>query len=175
MNENITQTRATGAIEMLISDHQTIKSLLTQLTRSSDSGTRKQTLEELKGLLTIHNSLEENIVYPALAQIARKHTESMHLYEETAAADVLIFEIDTMLKENDDSDFTAKAETLQKAVFEHIEDEEQKAFRDLREKAEPQEMQMLDTSAQEFRRKFRFDGAGERATMRAETGEIRSD
>lgn len=164
--------RGNDAIEILLNDHQVIKSLLSRLTQAGQASQRKQVLDQLKAALTIHNATEENLVYPALEKVAGKKTEAQKLYHETAAADVLIFELDTMLKEGDDSDFDAKAEKLQGAVLEHIEDEEDSAFPHIQEKAEPEESQMLTESVREFRNSFRFEMAGGARAGRSETGEI---
>ena len=164
--------RGTDAIEILTNDHQTIKSLLSSLTQGTGMSGRQETLGRLKAALTIHNATEENLFYPALQVVAGKKSESQKLYHETADADVLVFQLDTMLKEGDDSGFTKTAEKLQAAVLEHIEDEEQKAFKDLREKAEPQQAQMLTQSVREFRSKLHVGGGSTR--MRSETGEVGS-
>lgn len=174
MQSEITELpmRGNDAIEILTNDHQTIKSLLSSLTQGTGMSGRQETLERLKACLTIHNATEENLFYPALQVVAGKKSESQKLYHETAAADVLVFELDTMLKEGDDSGFTKTAEKLQAAILEHIEDEEQKAFKDLQEKAEPQQAQMLTQSVREFRSMMHV-GSGS-ARMRSETGEIGS-
>ena len=163
--------RGNDAIQILTNDHQTIKSLLSSLTQGTGMDGRRQTLERLKAALTIHNATEENLLYPALQVVAGKKSESQKLYHETAAADVLVFELDTMLKEGDDSGFTKKADKLQASILEHIEDEEQKAFKELQEKAEPQQAQMLTQSVREFRAMMHMGGG---TGMRTETGEIRS-
>lgn len=164
--------RGNDAVEILLNDHQVIKSLLSQLTQAGRASQRQQVLEQLKAALTIHNATEENLVYPALDKVAGKKSESQKLYHETAAADVLIFELDTMLKEGDDSDFEAKAEKLQAAILEHIEDEEDSAFPHIQEKAEPQQSQMLTESVREFRSSIRFETVAGGRMGRSETGEI---
>ncbi len=91
------------------------------------------------------------------------------LYHETAEADVVVFDLDTMLKEGDDSDFAATAKKLQAAVLEHIDDEENSAFPSLQKNADTQQTQMLTESVREFRSRFRFSPAG---TSRTETGDV---
>lgn len=149
---------ANDAVQQLIDEHQKIKGLLERLTGEAHSQNRKAVLEELKGILTIHNAVEENLIYPALNKVAHKRAESLKLYNETAEADIAIFEIDTMLKAGDDGDFPKKAEKLKAAILEHIDDEETKAFRHLQEKAPPDQTQMLNDSVREFRTKFHMGG-----------------
>jgi hemerythrin superfamily protein len=163
--------RGNDAVEILTNDHQTIKTLLSQLTQAAASTQRMQTLERLKAALTIHNATEENLVYPALKLVARKKSEAEKLYHETAEADAMVFELDTMLKQGDDEGASKVAEKLEAAILEHIEDEEEKAFPHLQENAEPQQQQMLTQSVQEFRSKMRF-GDMPATRTRTETAEI---
>jgi hemerythrin superfamily protein len=172
MQSDVTEmpVRGTNALEILINDHQTVKTLLDQLSRATTQSERKQCLDRLKTALTIHNATEETLVYPALEVIARKRWEPQKLYHETAMADILIFELDTMLKTGDMDDFEKKCEKMVNAVREHIEDEEEKAFPHLRDRAESKEMQMLTESVREFRGMMHVGPmAG-----RTETGEIRT-
>ncbi len=164
--------RGSDTVEILISDHQQIKRLLSALTESTAAPSRKQTLEQLKAALTIHNATEENLVYPALSEVAHKKGEARKLYHETAEADILVFELDTMLKEGKDGNFTTTAEKLQKAVLEHIDDEESSAFPHLQKGADPMHAQLLTTSVREFRSALQFNSAA--TPGRSEMGEIGS-
>jgi len=167
--------RGNTILEIVENDHETIKGLLTSLTRDAGRSERVRTLEQLKGALTIHNAMEENLIYPALDKVAGRKTETMKLYNETASADILVFEIDSMLKEGgDDAKFAEKAEKLRAAVFEHIEDEEKKALPHLEEGADSRESQLLLQSVREFRNAVRFT-PGSPASGRMETGEIGRD
>ncbi len=148
--------RGNSAIDILLNDHTTIKQLLGELTGAGEPQRRKETLEQLKGILTVHNATEENIVYPAIAVVAKDKSESKHLYEETADADVLLFRLDAMLKSADASDFDAMATEFREAVLEHIDDEESSAFPALQERAQPEQERMLTHSVREFREQFVF-------------------
>ncbi len=167
MQTNTSDVRGGDAVEILINDHNTIKQMLTRLTQVEQPQERMQALNELKELLTVHNATEENLVYPALNKVAHKKAESLKLYNETAEADILLFELDTMLKEGQDDGFATKAKKFQSAVLEHIEDEEGKAFPHLQKGAAPEQQQLLTQSVREFRSTFRPSG-GSRST----TGEI---
>src|ERR1700761_7394105 len=95
--------RGSDAVDILENDHQVIKGLLNQLV-SASGAERKQVIEKLVGVLTIHNATEENLVYPALNKVAGSKLESQHLYHETMEADIALFELDSMLKEGDDTE-----------------------------------------------------------------------
>lgn len=144
------------AVEILKNDHQVIKSLLDALV--SDQGAqRREVLEQLKGVLTIHNATEENLVYPAIDKVAGGKTESQHLCHETAEADVLVFELDALLKERDDAEFALKAKKFHKAVLAHIDEEENKAFPRLQENADPEDSKNLTHSVKAFRKSLHFE------------------
>lgn len=149
--------RGADAIEILLHDHETIKGLLEHLIAAKQKSERKSVLEQLKAALTVHNATEENIVYPAINKVARKRAESEHLYHETAEADVVLFELDGLLKEGTDSDFAAKAKKFQGAVLEHIQNEETSAFPHLREKADAKEAKSLTASVRAFRKSIHFE------------------
>jgi hemerythrin superfamily protein len=154
---NVLPVRGRNAIEILVNDHQVIKGLLQELTGASAKKQRKDVLERLKGALTIHNATEENIVYPAINRVARKRAEAEHLYHETAEADILVFELDTLLKVGEDSKFVAKAKKFHSAVLQHIENEETSAFPHLQEKADQNQSKMLTDSVRAFRNSVHFN------------------
>jgi hemerythrin superfamily protein len=152
-------TKGGDAVEILMNDHKLIKGLLERLTSAVDNAERKSALEELKAALTIHNATEENLVYPAIERIARKKAEAQHLYHETAEADVVVFELDSMLKEGrgEEDAFAVTAEKLRGAVLEHIEDEEKKAFVHLRDGADEEQTESLTHSVKQFRSALHYE------------------
>lgn len=143
--------QGTDAIEILKSDHVLIKSLLAQLTSPNANGSSAMLLEQLKSVLTLHNAVEENLVYPAIALVAGRRMQSQNLYHETAAADLMVFELDQLAHEGNDKKFKRRAKQLQDAILEHISDEEDKAFVQLQKHADPEEQQLLTTKVREFR------------------------
>ena len=161
-------TKGQDAIEILTNDHDAIKDYLQQLCDAKDQSQRRQVLNQLKGLFTIHNATEENVIYPALREIAGKKTEAQHLVNETAEADFLVFQLDTMLNEGDTEKFTATAEKLQSAVLEHIDDEERKAFPLLEDEGSSEKYDMVTRSVQELRAALRFNATSSKKTQTGE-------
>jgi hemerythrin superfamily protein len=150
--------RGNDAVEILTNDHDVIKTLLNDLT-TADGSRRREVVEQLVGVLTLHNATEENLVYPAIDKLAGSKLESQHLYHETAEADTLLFELDSMLKERDDSRFADKAEKFADAVRHHIEEEEGKAFPRLRENTDSKSRMLLAESVKKFRNSLHFDSS----------------
>jgi len=156
IDTSLLPVRGDDAVEILENDHEVIKELLAKLTTATNSK-RAEVLELLKGVLTIHNATEENLVYPAIQKVAGSKLESQHLYHETAEADVLFFELDGLLKEGNDEEFARKALKFQEAVLHHIDEEENKAFPRLEENADPQNAASLTASMREFRSSLHFE------------------
>ncbi len=157
----IAPAQGATAVDILVNDHRTIKDLLRRLVEGTSRDLRMQCLKELQGVLTVHNATEENLVYPALNKIGKKMFESLHLYYETANADITAFEIDTMLKEGADADkLQAKVEKFRDAILEHIDDEENKAFPHLRDAADGAETEQLNQAVQTFRGAISFEPMG---------------
>jgi hemerythrin superfamily protein len=156
IDKTLLPARGNDAVEILQNDHDVIKDLLTQLTNASKSK-RLEILEQLKGVLTIHNATEENLVYPAINKVAGSKVESQHLYHETAEADVLFFELDGLLKAGHDDEFARKVEKFHEAVLHHIDEEENKAFPRLEENADAESAATLTESMREFRKSLHFE------------------
>ena len=150
-------THGSTTVKILKHDHQVIARLLTALARAPKLEERRDALTDLKAALVVHNATEENLVYPALQTIAGKKAESQHLYHDTAEADVLIFELATMLQKGADSEFDAKVKALHAAIVAHVANEETSAFPALQEHMDAQQSEMLTAAVREFRGSFRFD------------------
>ena len=149
--------RGNDTIEILMNDHDVIKTLMNDVVGASETAMRRDAFEHLKAALVVHNATEENLVYPAIRAVAHKKAESQTLYNETAEADVLVFELDAKLSEGDDSGFSAKAKKLQKAILAHIEEEERTAFPQLDKMSDTAHTAALTAAVREFRKTFHFE------------------
>lgn len=152
--------RGQDTVAILMNDHQVIKSLLNDLLDAKTAAQHREIFESLKAALVVHNATEENVVYPALSQLADKKSESQKLYHETAEADLLVFDMDALMQAGDEKTFLRKAEKLRSAVFEHIDDEEKSAFPHLQKNMQKQQEQQLTKSVREFRQAFHWEPAG---------------
>ncbi len=148
--------RGNDTVEILTNDHDAIKTLFADLTKATAADGRKEAFERLKAALVIHNATEENLVYPALRMVAHEKLESETLYHQTAEASVLVFELDSMLKAGEDSDFGVKAAKLQDAVLAHIKEEETTAFPELQKASDSKHAAELTASIRKFRGAFQI-------------------
>jgi hypothetical protein len=144
---------ATGgdAVAILINDHERIKDLFERLLNSDAAG-RPQILKQLKPLLVIHNAGEENVVYPAIAELAERPIHANRLYHQQDEAQVAFWEL--LELDPGDAKFFRKTADLRDALLAHVREEEEHEFAHLRESLEPEKMQKLTADLREFRSEF---------------------
>jgi hemerythrin superfamily protein len=150
-------SRETGSdfIEVLLNDHRTVKGLFEQLVASQEASESAGLLEELKGLLTVHNATEENLIYPAVRFLASRPRDAETLYHQQDEAEAGLWELDGLLKGSlEGPDFAERARALQKAVLAHIRKEEETEFPHLRETLSAADLQTISSDVAAFRAKF---------------------
>jgi len=152
-----TSAPATGrdAIDILLEDHRQIEALMNQIAQTSASypTQRAQLLQQLADLLTVHNATEENLIYPAIRNIANLPSDATTLYQQQDQAKVFVFELDQLSKS--DPDWGSRFSTLQNAVLAHVAQEENTDFPSLRRAAGPQLVE-LTTKVLQLRSHWRL-------------------
>jgi hemerythrin-like domain-containing protein len=139
------------AIAMLKTDHDKVKRLLTELETTTERGvkTRAELFSTIKGELTVHEIIEEEIFYPALKSHPKAKDIVLEAYEEHHVVDLLMSE----LEELDVSDETwgAKAIVMKENIEHHIEEEEGDMFKQARQVFDRQELEDLGARMAERR------------------------
>jgi len=112
------------ALKLLEEDHKLVKRLLAEgedTTERADK-TRTELFARLKRELTIHEHMEEEVLYPALKEISKSRDIALEGYEEHHVVD----EILTELEQTPPSDETwgAKWKVARENLEHHIEEEE---------------------------------------------------
>ncbi len=131
------------AIAMLKADHDKMKKLLDELESTTERGvkTRAELFSTIKGELTIHELIEEEIFYPAL----KSHPKAVDLvlegYEEHHVVDLLMGELEDL--DVADETWGAKAVVMKENVEHHIEEEEDEMFPQARQVFDRQELEDL--------------------------------
>jgi hemerythrin superfamily protein len=108
-------------IELLQQDHRKVEGLFNDYQSSKDDETAEQICRELE----MHTTVEEEIVYPRLAEIDAELEQ--HAEEEHDKAKELIDQIRAK-----PDDVAGLVEQLQQAVQHHVNEEENKAFPEMR-------------------------------------------
>ncbi|CAM4083785.1 protein [Mycobacterium basiliense] len=136
---------ANDVVDFLIGQHEQIKSLFTE-TLSASGTQRERSFVELRRLLAVHETVEEEIVHP---RVKRKIADSRaivgKLIEEEHEAKRKLQELETM--EVDSTEFTRELTMLRDAVLKHAEHEERDEFTKLAEQLSNEELQMMGRAA----------------------------
>ena len=116
------------AIAMLKADHDRVKTLLAELESTTERGvkTRQELFATIKGELTVHEVIEEEIFYPALKSHPKAQDIVLEAYEEHHVVDLLMGELESL--DVSDETWGAKAVVMKENVEHHIEEEEDEMF-----------------------------------------------
>lgn len=120
-----------NAIELLKADHQTVKDILGQLSDSSERAVKKRTelLRKLEMEITLHTSLEEELLYPAFKQAGGKEEAKLYYEakEEHRAVDSLVLP-DLKVTDPSTPEFSGRLKVVKELLEHHIEEEEGELF-----------------------------------------------
>ena len=122
------ETRDQDAIALLKADHDKVKELLTRLEDTTERAvkTRAELFATIKGELTVHEIIEEEIFYPELKAHPNAKDIVLEGFEEHHVVDVLMGELEALPVE--DETWGAKALVMKENVEHHIEEEEGEMF-----------------------------------------------
>jgi hypothetical protein len=111
--------------EMLKADHRQVQDLFTRF-EDADKRTKTSIADEALTALEVHAALEEELVYPALAEVLDDEETINEAKEEHHVAKLLIKELRKM--DADEEGFATKFKVLGELVGHHIEEEEGEVF-----------------------------------------------
>jgi hypothetical protein len=111
------------AIEQITSDHRTVERLFDDLERAGGAKARGETFARIKKELDVHAAIEEELLYPAVAQAS----SSARAEVERSLAEHRL--VKTLLRETaamnpQDAGFTANLTVLRRNFEEHVAEEE---------------------------------------------------
>jgi Hemerythrin HHE cation binding domain len=119
-------TKPAGDVfEMLKTDHRHVQDLFTRF-EDADKRSRTSIADETLTALEVHATLEEELVYPAIAEVIDDEETINEAKEEHHVAKLLIKELRKM--DADDEGFATKFKVLGELVGHHIEEEEGEVF-----------------------------------------------
>jgi hemerythrin-like domain-containing protein len=131
------------AIKLLKDDHDRLKKLLNELEATTERGvkTRERLFARVKDELTTHESIEEEIFYPALKEHPKTKDITLEAYEEHHVVDMVMKEIEGV--PFDDEKWAAKFTVMKENIEHHIEEEEGEMFTQARQVFEKEELEAL--------------------------------
>ena len=116
------------ALKLLKEDHDKVRSMLEKLDATTERAekTRTEMLQTLKRELGVHETLEEELLYPALEEFARTKDIALEGYEEHHVVDQIMAELEDTPVE--DETWAAKLTVMKENLEHHIEEEETEMF-----------------------------------------------
>ncbi len=116
------------AFELLEQDHDKVKILLSEGDDTTERGTktREELFARIKQELLVHETLEEELLYPTLKEHDETKEVSLEGYEEHHFANEVIAELEETPV--DDEKWGAKFAVLKENIEHHIEEEEGEMF-----------------------------------------------
>ena len=130
-------------IKMLKDDHDEVKSLLNKLDRTTERAevTRTDGLEQLRQKLDVHETIEEEILYPALKEFAKTKEITLEAYEEHHVVDLVMAELEATPV--GDETWAAKLTVAKENIEHHIQEEEDQMFKQARQVMDETELEAL--------------------------------
>jgi hemerythrin-like domain-containing protein len=121
------------AIALLKADHDKVKKLLTELETTTERGVkiRAELFSTIKGELTVHEIIEEEIFYPELKAHPKAKDIVLEGFQEHHVVDLLMAELEQL--DVTDETWGAKALVMKENIEHHIEEEEGEMFKTARQ------------------------------------------
>ena len=131
------------ALSMLEAEHDKMRKLLTQLEATTDRAvkTRQELFATIKGELTLHEVIEEEIFYPELKSHPRAEDIVLEGYEEHHVVDTIMGELEQT--PFDDETWAAKFTVMRENIEHHIDEEEGEMFRQARQAFDRDDLEAL--------------------------------
>jgi hypothetical protein len=131
------------AIALLKADHDKVKRLLADIEDTTERAvkTRAELFATIKGELTVHEIIEEEIFYPELKAHPKAKEIVLEGYEEHHVVDTIMGELEATPVE--DETWGAKAKVMKENLEHHIEEEEGEMFKTARQVFDAAELEDL--------------------------------
>jgi hypothetical protein len=138
--------------DVILEDHAKARRMLHELSEVEENECERRValFSDLKSELTIHQHVEEAVLYDHLKETAESRPDALEAINEHHIVDTLLEELDDMTKDNDR--WTAKLGVLRELVEHHMEEEEGEFFEHAKGVVDDA---LAARMAEEFRRKKR--------------------
>lgn len=135
------QSQNQDVVDLLLEQHQEVRRLFSELEHLSGEAGRDQ-FEQLVRLLAVHETAEEEVVYPAV----RKMVDDGDMLAdartaEEAQAKEALSELEKLGV--DHPDFASQLRSLQQSVLTHAENEEREVFPELRQSHSREQLETM--------------------------------
>ena len=85
------------ALRLLKQDHDAVKKILGDLDSTTERGvkTREQLFDKVRSEMEVHETIEEEIFYPALREMSKTKEIALEGYEEHHVVDLVMHELES--------------------------------------------------------------------------------
>ena len=131
------------ALTLLKKEHDEVKKMLKDLDATTDRGIkpRQDLFGRLKFSLTVHEQMEEAVLYPALKEHAETKDIVLEAYEEHDVVETILGELERT--PFDDGIWRAKLTVMRENLLHHIEEEEDEMFGQVRKLFDEETLESL--------------------------------
>jgi hemerythrin-like domain-containing protein len=134
------------AIQLLKADHTKVKELLAELAETTTRAVKRRVdlLAEINVNHKAHNTIEEEIFYPAFKEAGEKEEAKMYyeaLEEHRAAGDLVL--PDLLNTKPDSENFSGRAKVLKELIEHHVKEEEGQMFKNAKKLFSGEELAQL--------------------------------
>ncbi len=143
-----------NSLTLLRKDHREVKELLKQ-SEDADTAQKQKLFEQIKSELQVHETIEEEIFYPALKEHAKTKELALEAYEEHQVVDQIMSELEQLSP--DDEAWDAKFSVMEENLKHHINEEEREMFEQAQKVFSDEELDQL--GEQMLQRKEQLGGA----------------
>jgi hemerythrin-like domain-containing protein len=132
-----------NALTLLKRDHDEVKRMLATLDGTTERAvkTREAIFTKLRSELEVHETIEEDIFYPALKDHPKTKDIALEGYEEHHVVDTVMGEMVDLAVS--DETWTAKFTVMKENLEHHIEEEETEMFKQARQVFDEEELDDL--------------------------------
>src|SRR3954470_8728297 len=143
------------ALKLLKDDHDRVKQMLADGESTTERGekTRTELFEKLKEALVAHESMEEQILYPALKAHPKAKELTLEAYEEHHVVDLVLEELEQTPVS--DEQWGAKFTVARENIEHHIDEEEGEMFKMCRDIFSREELDRMGAKRAEIKRAAR--------------------
>jgi len=131
------------ALTLLKKEHDEVKKMLKDLDATTDRSIkpRQDLFGRLKHSLTVHEQMEEAVLYPALKEHAETKDIVLEAYEEHDVVETILGELERT--PFDDGIWRAKLTVMRENLLHHIEEEEDEMFGQVRKLFDEETLESL--------------------------------
>lgn len=142
------------AFKMLEEDHEKVKKLLKEADDTTERGvkTREELFARIKQEMLVHETLEEELLYPTLKEHDKTKEVSLEGYEEHHVVNEIMAELEETPV--DDEKWAAKFAVMKENVEHHIEEEEEEMFKKGRQVLDQEKIDALGERMQQRKKEL---------------------